>query len=510
LVRDPVTGKNVKKLLTPDEEKLQVLTDRQILELARYGKKIHEHYGKPQDIEWAIEKDRIYIVQSRAVTTFKPQTKQETSKEMQQNGEILLHGETASAGSASGPVRIILSARELNKVQQGDILVTKMTNPDMVPAMQRAAAIITDEGGMTSHAAIVSREIGIPCIVGTERATKLLKNDQVVTVDATNGNIYGGKRAVQSVQQVQIQAQQTHTEEPVTATQIKVVMDFPKYAQQVAEQTQADGVGLLRLEFIIAGGAKHPAQYIRENKDAEYTALLVEEIKKVAQAFKDKPVWARCSDIRTDEYRNLTGGKGEPHESDPMIGWHGIRRLLDEPRMLKAEFQAIKQLHQQGFKNVGIMIPFVIRADEVKQAKQILREVGLEPGKDVEFGVMIETPASCWEIEDICKEGINFVSFGTNDLTQLTLGIDRNNQRIQKLYDEMHPAVLGEIAMVIKVCKKYGVTTSICGQAGSRPEMAEFLIRHGIDSISPNPDAVHKIKHIVAQAEKKILMEKVR
>ncbi len=532
LVRDPATGKNVKKLLTPDEEKLQVLSDKLILELARYGKKIHDHYGKPQDIEWAIERDRVYIVQSRAVTTFKPQKQKSReptgSRELENAGrssseditttsnEILLRGETASSGTASGPVRIILSAHELNKVQQGDILVTKMTNPDMVPAMERAVAIITDEGGMTSHAAIVSREIGIPCVVGTEKATKVLKNDQLVTVDATNGIIYSGKTTAQPTPtQLQQPPQHTassvqHLEEPVTATKIKVIMDFPKYAEQVAQQTEADGVGLLRLEFIIAGGGKHPAEYIRENKDSEYTALLVNEIKKVAQAFKDKPVWARCSDIRTDEYRNLPGGKGEPHESDPMIGWHGIRRLLDEPRMLKAEFAAIKQLHDEGYKNVGIMLPFVIRADEVKKAKEILREVGLEPGKEVEFGVMIETPASCWVIEEICKEGINFISFGTNDLTQLTLGIDRNNQKIQKLYDEMHPAVLGELAMVINVCKRYGVETSICGQAGSRPEMAEFLIKQGIDSISPNPDAVHNIRHIVAQAEKKILLDAER
>jgi len=190
-----------------------------------------------------------------------------------------------------------------------------------------------------------------------------------------------------------------------------------------------------------------------------------------------------------------------------MIGWHAIRRLLDEPEILKAEFQAIKELHDEGLKNVGVMIPFVIRTEEVKKAKEIMRQVGLEPCQDVDFGIMVETPAACWIIEELCKEGISFVSFGTNDLTQLTLGLDRNNEKLAKLFDEMHPAVLGEVAKVIKVCKKYGVKTSICGQAGSRPKMAEFLVHQGVDSISVNIDAVQQVRKVVARTEKKLLLD---
>jgi len=211
--------------------------------------------------------------------------------------------------------------------------------------------------------------------------------------------------------------------------------------------------------------------------------------------------------MRTDEYMNLKGADQEPKESDPMIGWHAIRRLLDEPKILQAEFQAVKELHDEGNKNVGVMLPFIIRTEEVKQAKEIMRGMGLEPCRDVDFGVMIETPASCWIIEELCKEGINFISFGTNDLTQLTLGIDRNNARIAKLFDEMHPAVLGELAKVIKTCKKYDVQTSICGQAGSRPEMADFLVHQGIDSISANVDAVDEIRRVVARTEKKLMLD---
>jgi pyruvate,water dikinase len=214
--------------------------------------------------------------------------------------------------------------------------------------------------------------------------------------------------------------------------------------------------------------------------------------------------------MRTDEYRNLEGGDKEPKETDPMIGWHAIRRALDEPEILKAEFEAIKRLHEKGMKNIGVMIPFVIRTRELRKAKEIMRQVGLEPREDIKFGVMVETPASCWIMEDICKEGIDFISFGTNDLTQLTLGIDRNNERIQKLYDEMHAAVLGQMAMVIRICKRYNVETSICGQAGSRPEMAKFLVRNGIDSISANPDAVQQIREIVARTEKALLLEAER
>jgi pyruvate, water dikinase len=494
IVRDSETGGNVQRELSPSEEKLRVLSDRDVQEIARYGRKLENNYNHAQDVEWAIEKDKVYIVQTRAVTTL---AKKAVDEMEVVDAPILVRGETASRGHASGPVCIIKDARELSKVRKGDILVTGMTNPDMVPAMQKAAAIVTDDGGMTSHAAIVSREIGIPCIVGTGKGTSVLIDGQTVTVDATHAIVYEGDIAVK--EEVK---KKEHHDEPTTKTKVKVIMDFPDRAADVAKQTGADGVGLLRLEFLIAGGGVHPAEYIRNNEDGKYTELLVREISKVAEAFKGKPVWARGSDVRTDEYRNLKGGDKEPHETDPMIGWHGIRRLLDVPRMLKAEFAAIKKLHELGHTNVGVMVPFVIRVDEVREAKKYLREVGLEPCTDVEFGVMIETPAACWVIEEICKEGVDFVSFGTNDLTQLTLGIDRNNGKIQDRFDEMHPAVLGEIAMVIETCKKFDVKTSICGQAASRPEMAQFLVEKGIDSVSPNPDAVDTIRHVVAKMEK--------
>lgn len=508
-------GNNVKLDISKEKQERQVVPDSEIKELARLGKRIEEHYGSPQDIEWAIEKSQVMIVQARAVTTFqkaepisgeKISGKPAEREEEEEAGKILLKGETASRGVYSGTVRIVKEISELDKIQKGDVLVTKMTTPDMVPAMQKAGAIITDEGGMTCHAAIVSREMGTPCLVGTEIATKILTDGQIVTVHATRGIVYEGKIEVKEVKSILTAASGSGPSDLFTATEIKVIMDLPDLAEKAAS-TGADGVGLVRLEIMIANGGIHPAEYIRQNKDQDYCNLLKNGIRKIAQAFAHKPVWVRCSDMRSDEYRNLKGGDQEPRETDPMIGWHAIRRLLDQPRILKAEFKAIKELHDEGLTNLGVMIPFVIRTEEVKKAKQIMRDLGLEPVQEIDFGVMVETPASCWIIEDLCREGISFVSFGTNDLTQLTLGIDRNNQRIAKLFDEMHPAVLGEIAKVIKTCKKYKVTTSICGQAGSRPEMAEFLVHQGVDSISANADAVSEIRKVVARMERKLLLE---
>lgn len=528
-------GENVKRDISENYQKNRTINDKEVLELARLGKKIEDHYGKPQDIEWAIEGHDIMIVQARPVTTFvdpeeesegegkenaaeSPKNNNNNTKEtttnqpIEKEGKILVKGETASKGLYSGPVRLVKDPSELNKVEEGDVLVTKMTTPDMVPAMQKAGAIVTDEGGLTCHAAIVSREMGTPCLVGTEVATKVLEEGTIITVNATQGIVYAGKVGCENHEKEQKelrQAQTVSSPEIVTATEVKVIMDIPDMAEHAAA-TGADGVGLVRLEIMIASGGIHPAEYIRQGKEQDYISLLKNGIKKIAQAFQHKPVWVRCSDMRSDEYRNLKGGDQEPKESDPMIGWHAIRRLLDEPKILRAEFQAVKELHDEGLDNVGIMLPFVIRVEEVKKAKELMHEVGLEPCKDIDFGVMVETPAVCWVMEDLCKEGISFVSFGTNDLTQLTLGIDRNNQHIAKLFDEMHPAVLGEVAKVIKVCQKYGVKTSICGQAGSRPEMADFLVHQGIESISANVDAVDEIRRVVARTEKKLLLDAER
>jgi len=250
----------------------------------------------------------------------------------------------------------------------------------------------------------------------------------------------------------------------------------------------------------------HPAEFIREGKSEELTAVVKAGVKTVASLFRGKPVWYRTFDARTDEYRELKGGEKEPKEDNPMIGWHGIRRDLDVPEMLKAQFDAIRQLHDEGLNNIGVMLAFVQSAEEVRSAKEIAKQAGLEPGKETQFGVMIETPAAVWSIDEILAEGIDFISFGTNDLTQLTLGIDRNNEKIQRQFTELHPAILRSLKYVIRKCKKKKVATSICGQAGSDSEMVRHLVKFGIDSISANIDAVEKVRAIVLEEEKKLIL----
>lgn len=572
--RDVETGANYKKTLAPEDGNTQKLNDKDIQEYARLGKKIEAHYGRPQDIEWAMEGKTHYIVQARAVTTFKPKkiVKEETSsilpsaetlvaqatgiseerqeennesvkiieptksvevpksaesvestKSVEQRKEIneaaesesetfehgkeLLAGDVACQGLVTGPVCLVKDLADLKNVSKGDIMVTEMTTPDMVPAMQVAAGIVTDEGGLTCHAAIVSREMGVPCIVGTSTATNVLHSGDIVTVDAYHGKVYAGnvhgKLSEDHAEKI-LAANIDPSELPTTRTLVKVILGVADRAERGAA-TGADGVGLLRLEFIIAQGGVHPAEHLRRGTLSEYVALLVDHVGRIGRAFGEKPVWVRSSDLRTDEYRGLVGGDQESHESDPMLGWHGIRRLLDNEEILRAEFRAIKELYDAGVRNLGIMIPFVIRASEVAAAKKIFEdETGLVACSDVAFGVMIETPAACGVIEEIVKVGISFVSFGTNDLTQLTLGIDRNNERLNSRFDEMHPAVLTQIADVIAVCKDAGVETSICGQAGSREVMAKFLVEHGVDSISANMDAVATIRRVVAKVEEEV------
>jgi len=483
------SGKTFTQPLLPLQRREQVLTESEIKQLSNCSLEIESHYNHPQDIEFAIEAGRIYIVQTRPITTM---GKKEEKREI--NAVSILNGLPASPGIASGVVRIVYTMNDLNKIQQGDILVTKMTNPDMVVSMQKASAIVTDEGGATAHAAIVSREIGIPCVVGTKKATSLLKDGMIVTVNGFDGRVYEGKLNSENVS-VEIL--------PVvkTRTKIKVLVELPDFAERAAK-TEADGIGLVRLEGIIASAKKHPLQYLKENKIEEYEELIFNGLSRIAKFFQGKSMWIRTSDIRSDEFQDLEGSPSV--EKNPMLGVHGIRASLKYPELFKAELRAIKKISEQGA-IIGIMFPQIISIDEVIRAKAIVNELNM----NVEFGVMIETPAAVEIIDELCKE-INFISFGTNDLTQYTLAIDRGNESLQDMYDEMHPAVLLQISKVINSCKKHGVKSSICGQAGSKPEMARFLVKSGIDSISVNADAANEISKIVAEIEQEINGESIQ
>lgn len=483
--------------------KERVLSDQEIKRLVDLGEIIEEHYGKPQDVEWAIEGGEVYIVQSRPITTIK--TKEEKI-EVEETGKILLKGLGASPGIAAGEVRIVQSEKDISKVKEGDILVAVMTTPDMVPAMKRAAAIVTDEGGMTCHAAIVSRELGVPAVVGTKNATDVLKDGMVVTVDGEKGIVYLGRLEVGKKEE----AKMTPISAPIiTATEVKVNISLPDAAEKVARETNADGVGLFRIEHMILSLDKHPMKYIRDGEIEKYVELIYNEMKKVLKAFYPKPVWIRTIDAPTDEFRAMEGGEDEPVEANPMLGFRGIRRDLAEEMHLRAEMRAIKRLIDEGYTNVGIMLPLIVSPEEIRRAKRVAIEEGI-PLEKIDFGIMVETPAAALIIEDLIKEGIDFVSLGTNDLTQYTLAVDRNNENVAYLYDETHPAVMKLIERTIKICKEHGVKTSICGQAGSYPHVVEKLVEMGIDSVSANPDMVHKIREVVARAERRIILEKLR
>ena len=495
---------NIQKSVEKEKRNIQKLTDYEILKLAELAKKIEQHYKHPQDIEYAIENNIIYIVQSRPITTLNKSFKMEKEDNLYSGLKILVKGINASPGIGVGMVKIVESAADLNKIRKGDILVAQKTNPDYTSAMEKAAAIVTNAGGSASHAAIVSREMGTPCVVGTKNATDVLKEGQIITVDATNGIVYEGEVSIEK--EVQNEENDFEVE---TIIKVKVNVNLPDYAEKIAK-TGADGVGLLRAEHMILRQKTHPAYMIKTGRKNEFVNYIKENLIKVARAFKDKPVWYRTMDLKTAEFRDLEGGEHEPKEENPMLGWRGIRRDLDEEVMLRAQFEAVKMVHEEGWKNVGVMLPLVTHIDEVKRSKKILEDVGLKPLKDIEFGVMIETPAAVQIIEELCREGINFASLGTNDLTQYTLAVDRDNEMVQKLFNEMHPAVLREIEHVIKTCKKYNVESSICGQAGSKEEMAEFLVKTGIESISANSDSVHKIRSLVSKIEKRLLLDVAR
>lgn len=489
-----------KKVEVPNEIKnVRCLSDEEVLKLAEFGKKIEEHYKHPQDIEFAIDDFGIWIVQTRPVTTIKKKT-----------GKILLKGIAASPGIGKGKVKIILGPQDFNKFQKGDVLVTKMTNPDFEPLMAMASAIVTDEGGHLSHAAIVSRELGKPAVVGTREATKLLSDGTFITVDGTRGIVYEGDVEFDEEKEKEIESRIYQKSYEITATKIFAIADYPETVKKIKDKI--DGIGLLRLEFLILRERKHPRWYIENNKLDELKNILVEKLSEIARLIYPKPVIVRTFDLRTDEYRGLEGGDKEPIEPNPMMGWHGIRRDLDQEELLITQIRAFKELVKNlGLKNIWIMIPFVISWEEVKRVKDIMIREGLIPHKDVKFGIMVETPAAALTIDEIIeKVGIDFISFGTNDLTQLTLGVDRNNEIVQKLMNEKHLAVLRLIERVVKICRKRGVYTSICGQAGSDPEYAEFLVKLGIDSISASVDSIDIIREAVARIEKKIILDKFR
>lgn len=494
------------------EQKIQKLTDEEISEVAELGIKIEKHYqDKPQDTEWAIEKGKIYFVQSRPVTTLNSQQKQDTNNDAGQSqdiskAEVIVKGIAASIGIASGPVKVIHSPNEIDVVKEGDVLVTEMTSPDYVPAMKRAAAIATDTGGQTSHAAIVSRELGIPCVVGTGTATHALKNEMIVSVDGAKGLVYKGKVTREEAPPSRSDGGGFTEDVPVTATKVYVNLGEPTAAEKTA-QLPCDGVGLMRAEFMIAEIGEHPKSLVEQGKSDVYVNKLVEGLTITCSAFSPRPVVYRATDFKTNEYKNLKGGeKFEPVENNPMIGYRGAMRYIKEPDLFKLELEAIKKVRQTN-NNLWLMIPFVRTIEEFNKVKELVESSGLERSNDFKLWMMVEIPSNVILMDKFAELGIDGVSIGSNDLTQLTLGIDRDNEKLAADFDERDESVQLSIAHIIKTCRKHHISVSICGQAATTyPEICELMVREGATSVSVSPDSVVRTRKIIASVEKKILL----
>jgi pyruvate,water dikinase len=506
------------KKVPASKRKAQVLTDEQVVELAKYGKAIEKHYKKVMDIEWGLDQrtNKLWILQARPETAWSTKERKEEEKEKEkiettEERNIIIRGLSASPGIAAGKAHVILDVTGINQFQQGEILVTEMTAPDWVPAMKKAKAIVTNSGGTTCHAAIVSREMGIPCIVAAQGATGAIKNGQDITVDATNGVVYEGilKEAVAEKKEERMVAAEVA---PVTGTKVLMNLGDPDLADKYAV-LPCDGIGLMREEFIWTTFIhEHPNYLIEIGQSDKVVDMLAEGFRKVAKALYPRPVVLRLSDFKTSEYRDLKGGdKYEPEESSALLGWRGASRYYD-PEYIKAfklELEAVKKVREEfRLQNVWVMIPFCRTVEECRKVITIMKEQGLERGPDFKIWLMAEIPSNII-LADKFSEYVDGFSVGSNDLTMLILGADRDNDRIAAIFDERDLAVRRAIDHLIKVAHEKGKTVSICGQAPSvYPDFTEFLVRAGIDSVSVNPDAVRSTKKLVAHVEQRIILEK--
>ncbi len=491
-----IAGKedNIKVSLTLEEQGQQKITDSDILFLAKIGKRLEEHYQFPQDIEWAKEKGEIYIVQTRPVTTIREVA--EVTHEI--TAPVLLSGSPASPGIASGPVKIVRDPSQIHKVLEGDILVAEMTTPDFVPAMKRAVAIVTDRGGRTAHAPIVSRELGIPCVIATEQATTTLKDGQMITVDGTSGKVYDGKI------EIAVEAETRAREKIKTRTKLLVNLAIPELADIVAPR-DVDGVGLLRAETMVAQIGEHPSYMISQNRGNEFVDKLAEGLTAFAKAFYPRQVVYRTNDFKTNEYRGLKGGeKYEEVEENPMLGYRGASRYITDIETFKLELAAIKKVREK-YTNLWVMIPFVRTIDELAKTLEIMEAEGLKRSEEFKIWMMVEVPSNIILLDKFLAIGIDGISIGSNDLTQLTLGIDRESTKLAKTFDERNEAVMLSLERAIKVARSMGVTSSICGQAPSDyPELTAKLVEWGITSVSVSPDMIDITRDIIARVEAKL------
>ncbi|WP_277219106.1 phosphoenolpyruvate synthase [Peptoniphilus vaginalis] len=511
---------NVKDVLGEDAIKAEALSPEELDTLIERGLKVEKLYGSVQDTEWGFDTDtkEFYFLQSRPITTLE--------EEKEEKLITLCKGLPASPGIGRGKVKLIKDISEINLVEEGDVLVTAMTNPDMVPAMRKCAGVVTDEGGRTCHAAIVSRELQIPCIVGAKNATKSLKTGDSVTVDAVRGIVYEGE-VLKEKEEKKTESQSSgpslgNIDElrnlfaPTTATKIYMNLGEPGLIDKY-KNLPMDGIGLMRTEFIFTNmiGA-HPMYLVKTGQGDLMVNKLAEGISKVAQAIYPKNIVVRTSDFRTNEFRGLKGGdEVEPIEANPMIGWRGVSRYISSEyeKGFRLECQAIKKVREEyGLTNVIVMLPFVRTPQELKVVKGIMAEEGLVQSKNFKIWIMAEVPAVVLQAEEFA-ELVDGFSIGSNDLTQLVMGADRDSGILNNMgyFDERNDAVKIALKTIIDAANKKGITCSICGQGPSQyPELAEFLVECGITSMSVNPDTVEYTRRLVASVEQKIILKKLR
>ena len=525
-LRDPLTGKTLHLDVPENKQKEPCISDVEICKLGTLAKIIEAHYNKGMDIEWAIDKDlpfpnNMFIVQARPETVWSVKGMEKISQEDEKNSiedlKVILKGLAAGKrGYGAGVAKIVLNPDDASELmKKGDVLVTAMTNPDFVPFMKMASAIVTDKGGVTSHAAIVSRELAIPCVVGTETATKELKTGKTYTVDSRNGIIYEGILK-QATELTTTQSNMTLSDPvPVTATKIYLNLGVPEKIEDF-KNMPFQGIGLMRTEFILASTiGEHPLSFVETGRSQEFIDKMADAIAMVARTIQPRPVVVRLSDFKTNEYRELKGGsKYEIVEENPMLGWRGCSRYISKwyKEAFRLECKAIKKCRSEWrLKNVWVMLPMVRTLWEAKAVLEIMKEEELERSLDFKIWFMAETPSIAIMADEFSKLVDGF-SIGSNDMTQGILMIDRDSERLGQMgyFDERNPAVKRIISHLIRVAHKNGCTVSICGEGPSNlPDFAEFLVRSGIDSISVNNDAVVSTKKLVASIEQKIILERL-
>ena len=509
-------GTDTRVELSPEAGGARVLDDAEVLALARLGLAAESHYGAPQDTEWAMAGDRTVLVQSRPITTLAPAPPPPPqsgtpagSAAPSGTGRVLVRGLAASTGRATGPVRVLASPDEGDRLEPGEILVAHVTSPDWVPAMRRAAALVTDGGGMTCHAAIVSRELGVPCVVGTRDATTVLRDGEVVTVDGARGLVTEG--AVVAPTAAPVPAAPAAPASPVPlATRMYLNLAFAEHAEEAAE-LPADGVGLLRAEFMVTEALHgvHPRLLLERGEEKEFVDAMSTSLLTIARAFAPRPVVYRSIDFRTNEFSNLEGGaRFEPVEANPMIGYRGCFRYVKEPDLFRLELDVLAAVREQT-DNLVLMIPFVRTASELEACLDVVESSPV--GGELPVWVMAEVPSVAYWIPRYASMGISGVSIGSNDLTQLMLGVDRDSEVCAELFDESDPAVLDAVDRIIGAASDAGITSSLCGQAPSNdPTFAAHLVEQGITSISVNPDALERTRRAVATAEWRMVVGAAR